>query len=103
MFPSLLIFLRAEVLAQFALIVPLGLFLHASMGVSVAYAQELLPNRPALAASLVQGGNWFLSGLTLAGMGALGDRLGLGAALQLLAVLVLAEIVAALALPKEEV
>ena len=69
------------------------------MGVSVAYAQELLPGRPALAASLLQGGNWFVSGLTLTATGALGDYFGLQAALHVLLILLFAEFFLALLLP----
>lgn len=98
-FPLLLLFLQADGTWKLLLILPLGLMLHASMGVSVAYAQELLPGRPALAASLLQGGNWFISGLTLTATGALGDYFGLQAALHVLLVLLFAEFFLSLLLP----
>ena len=97
--PLLLVFLGTGGLLQYALILPLGVFMHASMGVSVAYAQELMPNRPALAASIMQGGNWFVSGLTLTGTGALGDWLGIDAALQFLAAILVLEFAISLTLP----
>jgi FSR family fosmidomycin resistance protein-like MFS transporter len=97
--PLLLVFLGTGGLLQYALILPLGVFMHASMGVSVAYAQEFMPNRPALAASIMQGGNWFVSGLTLTGTGALGDWLGIDAALQLLAAILVLEFAISLTLP----
>ncbi len=97
--PAFLLFLNTEGALQFAVMLPLGLLLHSSMGVSVAYAQELMPNRPALAASLMQGGNWFISGFTLTGMGALGDWLGIQTALQVLVVVICLESGVALTLP----
>ncbi len=97
--PTYLLFLNTGGVLQFAVMIPLGLLLHSAMGVSVAYAQELMPNRPALAASLMQGGNWFISGFTLVGMGALGDCLGLQTALQVLVVLICLESGFALILP----
>lgn len=99
--PLLFIFLGTEGFFQYALILLLGVFMHATMGVSVAYAQELMPNRPALAASFMQGGNWFVSGLTLTGTGVLGDWLGIEVALKLLAIVLVLEFAISLTLPAE--
>jgi len=99
--PLVLLFLRAEGIFQFALIPPLGVFTHAAMGVRMAYAQELMPGSPALAAGIMQGGNWFISGGTLAATGAIGDIWGLEFALGLLAAVAALEFVISLALPKE--
>ena len=99
--PLLLLFLRAEGVLQFVLIPPLGVFTHAAMGVRMAYAQELMPGSPALAAGIMQGGNWFISGSTLAATGAIGDMWGLEFALGLLAAVAAVEFVVSLALPGE--
>ena len=69
------------------------------MGVTLTFAQELLPNRPALAASLMQGGNWFISSFTLVGMGALGEWLGIQQALKWLVVVICLDFVLSLTLP----
>jgi FSR family fosmidomycin resistance protein-like MFS transporter len=99
--PLLLLFLCAEGVMQFVLIPPLGIFTHAVMGVRMAYAQELMPGSPALAAGIMQGGNWFISGATLAATGAIGDMWGLDFALGLLSVVAAIEVVISLALPKD--
>jgi FSR family fosmidomycin resistance protein-like MFS transporter len=100
--PTFLLFLHSEGALQFAIILPLGILVYCSMGVSMAFAQELLPNRPALAASLMQGGNWFIASFTIAGMGVLGDWLGIQQALQWLVVVICLDFVISLMLPGRE-
>lgn len=67
-----------------AALVPLGLggltFLLGA-AVTVVMAQELLPRRASLASSLVTGMAWGVAGLSLTVIGAVADRVGLGAAL----------------------
>ncbi|MFC1491512.1 MFS transporter, partial [Nitrospinota bacterium] len=98
-FSLLLAFLQTTQWLQFGLIPLLGTVAYSTLGLSVAYAQELLPNRPALAASLTQGANLFFSGLSLTAMGVLGDLFGLQMALHILLILLLMETCVALFLP----
>ncbi len=100
-FPLLLLFLGTGGLLQLALIIPLGVFTHSAMGVRMSYAQELMPGRPALAAGIMQGGNWFISGATLAATGAIGESHGLEFALSLFAAVAALEFVVTLALPND--
>jgi hypothetical protein len=67
--------------------------------VTIVMAQELLPLRTGMASSIVMGLAWGTAGLSLTGVGALADAVGLGPTLAGLLVLVLPALAAVLALP----
>ncbi|MBT3821841.1 MAG: MFS transporter [Nitrospinaceae bacterium] len=54
-----------------------GAILYSSMGVSVAYAQEVAPENRALVSSLMLGVVWFVGSMIAIGVGALGDIWGI--------------------------
>lgn len=74
--------------------------LSATTAAGVVYAQELMPHRPALAASVIIGFIHGLAGVVVTPLGALGERVGLGAVLQALALLPLAGVPFLLRLPE---
>lgn len=67
-----------------------ALALSATTAAGVVYAQELMPRRPALAASIIIGFIAGIAGVAITPLGALGERIGLGTVLWGLAWLPLA-------------
>jgi FSR family fosmidomycin resistance protein-like MFS transporter len=79
--PLLLVF---HLMTGPAALVPLalgGLVLYLGAAVTVVMAQEMLPRRASLASSLVTGLAWGVAGISLTAIGAVADRIGLGATL----------------------
>jgi len=77
-----------------------GIAVYLSAAVTIVIAQELLPHRVGIASSIVMGVAWGMAGLTLTGVGALADRVGLGNTLMLLLLLFVPALGAARALPQ---
>jgi FSR family fosmidomycin resistance protein-like MFS transporter len=75
-----------------------GLYLGAS--VSVVMAQEIVPMRTGLATSLVTGVAWGTSGLMLAPIGAIADRITLAATMPLLLALTIPALIATALIPR---
>jgi MFS transporter, FSR family, fosmidomycin resistance protein len=62
-----------------------GITMGAAVPVSIVAAQELLPRNVGVASGLIMGFAFGLGGVGIAGIGALADQIGLGPALQLIA------------------
>jgi len=65
----------------YALLAAGGVAIYLSAAVTVVMAQELLPHRASVASSIVMGLAWGTAGLSLTGVGALADAIGLERAL----------------------
>ncbi len=79
--PALLGFVAWRGWPGLLLLVVTSLALYAPFSASIVHAQELLPQRPALAAGLIMGFAWAVASLGLALTGSVADRWGLEAAL----------------------
>src|SRR5438132_1522692 len=77
-----------------------GIALYLSAAVTIVMAQELLPHRASVASSIVMGLAWGTAGLSLTGIGALADAIGLDKALRLVLLLAVPALAAVAALPK---
>jgi len=76
-----------------------GIALYLSVAVTIVMAQELLPHRASVASSIVMGLAWGTAGLSLTGIGALADAVGLDNALRLVLLLAVPALAAVAALP----
>ncbi len=97
--PLLFAFLFTRGSPSLALLVVGYAFLQGSLPINVVMGQDLMPERGATIASLLMGGAWGVGALLVAGVGALADRVGLHAALVLLAAMTFPGLLCALALP----
>ena len=79
--PLLLIFIRSEGSRAFPFLALGGLSIYLSAAVTIAMGQELLPRQASVASSIVMGLAWGTAGLSLTGVGALADAIGLAHAL----------------------
>ena len=79
-----------------------GIALYLSVAVTIVMAQELLPDRASVASSIVMGLAWGTAGLSLTGIGALADAVGLDNALRLVLLLAVPALAAVLFLPGRE-
>jgi FSR family fosmidomycin resistance protein-like MFS transporter len=96
--PLLVAFVRSPTPWSYAFLALGGMVVYLSAAVTIAMAQELLPHRVGVASSIVMGVAWGTAGLTLTGVGALADRVGLGNALMLVLLLFVPALAAARAL-----
>lgn len=78
----------------------IGAGVFVPMGVSVALAQEYLPEHRGFASSLILGGGWLLAGLTALPLSLLGERIGMLNAFWTLSVVLFVGFVLALLLLK---
>jgi FSR family fosmidomycin resistance protein-like MFS transporter len=99
--PLLVLAPRLEGLAFAAVLTAGGFFLQSTQPVSVAFAQTVAPVSAATVSSLMMGGAWGTGGLLVPFIGLLADRLGVGPALTLMALVPLAAAACALPLPDE--
>lgn len=80
----------------------IGAGVFVPMGVSVALAQEYLPEHRAFASSLMLGGGWILAGLTAVPLSLLGERFGMLNAFWTLSIVLFVGFVLALLLLKRQ-
>ncbi len=97
--PLLLGVFRTDGLLSMVLLGLSAAALSAAHSVIIASAQELVPTRAGTASSLVMGLGWGLAGVVLIGFGSLADLITVPRALDLAALVPLATVVMALALP----
>lgn len=98
--PLLVAFVRSPAPWSYVFLALGGIAVYLSAAVTIVMAQELLPHRVGVASSIVMGVAWGMAGLTLTGVGALADRVGLGNTLMLLLLLFVPALAAARALPR---
>jgi len=98
--PLLLAFMYARGPWAYLLLAGGGIALYLSAAITIVMAQELLPHRASVASSIVMGLAWGTAGLSLTGIGALADAVGLSNALMWVLVLAVPALVAVLTLPK---
>lgn len=79
--PLLLLFLRSQGVWSYLALAAGGIALYLSAAITIVMAQEVLPHRASVASSIVMGLAWGAAGLSLTGVGALADAVGLAAAL----------------------
>ncbi len=79
----------------------IGAGVFVPMGVSVALAQEYLPEHRGFASSLMLGGGWILAGLTAIPISLLGERVGMLNAFWVIPIVLLVGLVLALFLPRQ--
>ncbi len=80
----------------------IGAGVFVPMGVSVALAQEYLPEHRGFASSLMLGGGWILAGLTAIPLSLLGERIGMLNAFWTLPVVLLVGFVLAVSLQRRQ-
>ena len=97
--PLLLGFIHTQGAWAYAFLAGGGVALYLSAAVTIVMAQELLPHRASVASSIVMGLAWGTAGLSLTGIGALADAIGLERALRLLLLLAVPALAAAQFLP----
>lgn len=98
--PLLVAFVRSPTPWSYVFLALGGIAVYLSAAVTIVMAQELLPYRVGVASSIVMGVAWGMAGLTLTGVGALADRVGLGNAMMLVLLLFIPALAAARALPR---
>lgn len=76
-----------------------GLVLLSSLAVTLAMAQELIPQNASFASGLIMGWAWFVGGIALTIIGWLADHIGIALALELLAILPVPAFFLAISLP----
>jgi MFS transporter, FSR family, fosmidomycin resistance protein len=77
-----------------------GFFLQSTLPVNVTFGQSLAPVSAATVSSLMMGFAWGTGGLSVPFVGMMADRIGIEAALRLMAVVPLAAAALAVPLPK---
>ena len=90
---------RTDGLIAILLLVLAAATLSAAHSVSIAFAQELVPERAGTASSLVMGFGWGLAGLGLVAFGSLAEMITVPRALDVAALIPLVAAGLALALP----
>lgn len=100
--PLLLAFMRTEGPWAYVFLAAGGTAIYLSAAVTIVMAQELLPHRASVASSIVMGLAWGTAGLSLTGVGALADAVGLDNALMLVLLLAVPALAAVAALPKPQ-
>lgn len=98
--PLLLAFIHTHGPWAYVFLAGGGIALYLSVAVTIVMAQELLPHRASVASSIVMGLAWGTAGLSLTGIGALADAVGLENALKLVLLLVVPALAAVAVLPK---
>lgn len=99
--PLLLAFMRAGGPWAYVFLAAGGTAIYLSAAVTIVMAQELLPHRASVASSIVMGLAWGTAGLSLTGVGALADAVGLDNALMLVLLLAVPALAAVAALPDQ--
>lgn len=79
--PLLLLFLYTHGAWSYLVLALGGISIYLSAAITIVMAQEVLPHRASVASSIVMGLAWGAAGLSLTGVGALADTVGLAAAL----------------------
>lgn len=79
--PMLYAFIRTSGPLAYVFLAAGGVAIYLSAAVTIVIAQELLPHRASVASSIVMGLAWGTAGLSLTGVGALADVIGLEGAL----------------------
>lgn len=98
--PLLLTFIHVTGPWAYVFLAAGGITLYLSAAVTIVMAQELLPHRASVASSIVMGLAWGTAGLSLTGVGALADAVGLDNALRLVLLLAVPALAGVVALPK---
>lgn len=97
--PLLLAFIQSRGPWAYVFLAAGGIAIYLSAAVTIVMAQELLPKRASVASSIVMGLAWGVAGLSLTGIGALADVVGLTAALTYSLGLMMLSLAAVLFLP----
>ena len=79
--PMLYAFIRTSGPLAYVFLAAGGVSIYLSAAVTIVMAQELLPHRASVASSIVMGLAWGTAGLSLTGVGAIADVIGLEGAL----------------------
>jgi len=98
--PLLLAFMRTAGPWAYLWLAAGGVAIYLSAAVTIVLAQELLPHRASVASSIVMGLAWGTAGLSLTGVGALADAVGLDNALMLVLLLAVPALAAVALLPR---
>lgn len=98
--PLLLAFIQSRGLWAYLFLAAGGIAIYLSAAVTIVMAQELLPKRASVASSIVMGLAWGVAGLSLTGIGALADVVGLTAALTYVLTLMVPAVIAVGTLPQ---
>lgn len=98
--PLLLAFMQTRGPWAYVYLAGGGIAFYLSAAVTIVMAQELLPHRASVASSIVMGLAWGTAGISLTGIGALADVVGLSRALMLVLLLAVPALVAVIALPR---
>lgn len=99
--PLLLAFIRIHGPWAYVFLAAAGIAVSLSAAVTIVMAQELLPHRASVASSIVMGLAWGTAGLSLTGVGALADAVGLERALTWVLALALVALVGVMFLPQK--
>jgi len=97
--PMLYAFIRTSGPLAYVFLAAGGVSLYLSAAVTIVMAQELLPHRASVASSIVMGLAWGTAGLSLTGVGAVADVIGLEGALTWTLTLVIVALAAVARLP----
>lgn len=98
-FPLMYAALQSEGMLFLVLLFSGGLCLFAANAVTIALAQELVPERAGTVSSVVMGFGWGVGGLTMTLFGGLADYIGMQNALNYLVLLPFLSVILALGLP----
>lgn len=98
--PLLLVFMHTRGPWAYVYLAGGGIAFYLSAAVTIVMAQELLPHRASVASSIVMGLAWGTAGISLTGIGALADSVGLSNALMLVLLLAVPALAAVAALPR---
>ncbi len=99
---GMVVFLLAPLEWAYISLAVIGAGVFVPMGVSVALAQEYLPEHRGFASSLMLGGGWILAGLTAIPISLLGERVGMLNAFWVIPVVLLFGVVLALSLQRQD-
>lgn len=75
--PMLLVFIRSHGAWAYVALALGGISIYLSAATTIVMAQEVLPHRASVASSIVMGLAWGTAGVSLTGVGALADAIGL--------------------------
>lgn len=98
--PTLYLFLLTDGALSLFFLALFGLSSAASVPVSVAYGQELMPESRGLVSGLLLGLAWGIGSLLVTGVGAIADRIGLESALGIVGLALVPAAFLALSLPR---
>lgn len=98
--PLLFLFVRGQGPWSYLFLAGGGITIYLSAAVTIAMAQDLMPQRASVASSIVMGLAWGVAGLSLTAVGALADAVGLSKALAWILSLTLLALIGVAFLPK---